>query len=101
MISTYLYITKIYAVYRSNVMCLSDLSCVVTLESQKITVICRLETDIGNIVDWKHQNRLETKFLDWKHDYEIGNKKSENNEFRLETKFVDWKQCFEIGNTNR
>ena len=37
--------------------------------------------------------RLETKFLDWKHDYEIGNKKS-----TLETKFVDWKNvsilCF-------
>ena len=63
-------------------------------EANSLTVICRLETYIGNILDWKHQNRLETKFLDWKHDYEIGNKKKYigNNEFRLETKFVDWKQ---------
>ena len=46
---------------------------------------------------------METKFLNWKHDFEIGNKKTYigNNEFRLETKFIDWKQWFEIGNTNR
>jgi len=25
-----------------------------------LTVICRLETYIGNNVDWKHKNRLET-----------------------------------------
>ena len=50
-------------------------------------VICRLETYIGNIVDWKHQNRLETKFLDGKHDDEIENKKS-----TLETMNLDWKQ---------
>ena len=29
-------------------------------------VICRLETWIGNIVDWKHRNRLETFKVDWK-----------------------------------
>ena len=52
-----------------------------------LSVICRLETYIGNIVDWKHQNRLETKFLDLKHDYEIGNKKG-----TFETNFLDWKQ---------
>ena len=46
-----------------------------------------METYIGNIVDWKHKNRLETKFLDWKHDYEIGNKIR-----RLETLHRDWKQ---------
>ena len=39
----------------------------------------------GN-VHWKHC-RLETKFLDLKHDYEIGNKKG-----TLETNFLDWKQ---------
>ena len=49
--------------------------------------IGRLETYIGNIVDLKHQNRLETKFLDWKHDYEIGNKKR-----ALERMNLDWKQ---------
>ena len=66
------------------------------------TVICRLETYFGNIVDWKHQNRLETKFLDWKHVYEIRNKTKYigNNEFSLETKFVGWKQWNEIENTN-
>ena len=58
------------------------------------TVIYRLETYIGNIVDWKHQNRLETKFLDWKHDDEIGNKKS-----KLETMNLDWKQNSWMGNS--
>ena len=59
-----------------------------------------METYIRNIVDRKHQNRLETKFLDWKHVYEIRNKKKYigNNIFRLETKFVDWKHDYEIGN---
>ena len=57
------------------------------MKMTEFMVICRLETYIGNIVDWKHQNRLETKFLDWKHDYEIGNKKS-----TLETMNLDWKQ---------
>ena len=32
-----------------------------------IKVICSLETWIGNIVDWKHRNRLETKKVHWKH----------------------------------
>ena len=54
------------------------------LEYDIIRAICRLETYIGNIIDGKHQNRLETKFLDWKHDYEIGNKKS-----KLETMNLD------------
>ena len=44
----------------------------------------RLETyfQIGNII-----LRLETRFLDWKHNSQIG-----NTELRLETKFLDWKQ---------
>ena len=29
---------------------------------------------IVNIVYWKHENRLETKLLDWKQDNQIGNK---------------------------
>ena len=57
------------------------------LEYDIIRAICRLETYIGNIIDGKHQNRLETKFLDWKHDYEIGNKIS-----TFETMNLDWKQ---------
>ena len=51
--------------------------------------------EIGNIrIYWKHLDRLETKFLDWKHVYEIRNKTKYigNNEFSLETKFVGWKQ---------
>ena len=50
-------------------------------------VIYRLETYIWNIIDCKHQNRLETKFLDLKHDDEIGNKKKYigSKPFRLET----------------
>ena len=47
---------------------------------------------IGNI-HWKHC-RLETKFLDWKHDYEIGNKKNTLAKMNL-----DWKQNSQIGNT--
>ena len=34
----------------------------------KNSVICRLETYIGNKLDWKHLFRLETRFLDWKPD---------------------------------
>ena len=59
--------------------------------------------EIGNIrIYWKHLDRLETKFLDWKHVYEIRNKTKYigNNEFSLETKFVGWKQWNEIENTN-
>ena len=66
-----------------------------------------METYIGNIVDWKHKNRLETKFLDWKHDNEIGNKKSTletmnlnigNKIRRLETVNREWKHKSLIGN---
>ena len=49
-------------------------------------VICRLETYIGNKLDWKHFFRLETIVLDWKQKKDIG-----NNNFRLETKSLDWK----------
>jgi len=38
-----------------------------------LEVISRLVTYIGNIVDWKHKYRLETKFLDSKQWFEIGN----------------------------
>ena len=51
-----------------------------------IGVICRLETYIGNKLDWKHFFRLETIVLDWKQKKDIG-----NNNFRLETKSLDWK----------
>ena len=63
-------------------------------------VIYRFETYIGNIVYWKLKNRLETKFLNWKQDYQIGKQKKyiEKNELRLETKFVNCKQGIEIGN---
>ena len=53
----------------------------------KLMVICRLETYIGNKLDWKHKKRLETFVLDWKQKKYIG-----NNLFRLETLFLDWKQ---------
>ena len=44
--------------------------------------------EIGNIrIYWKHLDRLETKFLDWKHVYEIRNKKN-----TLETMNLVWKQ---------
>ena len=56
-------------------------------------VICRLETWIGNIVDWKHRNRLETLKVNWKQNKYIG-----NINIRLETKSVDWKHKNEIGN---
>ena len=56
-------------------------------------VICRLETQIGNKLDWKHKKRLETFVLDWKQKKDIG-----NNLFRLETKSLDWKHKNQIGN---
>ena len=71
------------------------------LEVEK-SVICRLETYIGNKLDWKHLFRLETISLDWKQKKYIG-----NNLFRLETKkrtletiFLDWKQNKYIGNNH-
>ena len=33
------------------------------------TVICRLETYIGNKLDWKHLFRLETKKVHWKQTF--------------------------------
>ena len=56
-------------------------------------VICRLETQIGNKLDWKHKKRLETFVLDWKQKKDIG-----NNLFRLETKSLDWNHKNQIGN---
>ena len=53
------------------------------------SVICRLETYIGNKLDWKHLFRLGTKKVHWKQDFEIG-----NIILRLETKFLDWKHMF-------
>ena len=54
-----------------------------TVTLSKNGLICRLETYIGNNVDWKHKNRLETLKLDWKHKKYI-----ENFVLRLETKNV-------------
>ena len=45
--------------------------------------------EIGNIrIYWKHLDRLETKFLDWKHVYEIRNK----IKYTQETMNLIWKQ---------
>ena len=45
--------------------------------------------EIGNIrIYWKHLDRLETKFLDRKHVYEIRNKTKNT----LETMNLVWKQ---------
>ena len=59
--------------------------------------IFRLETQF---LDWKHDFqieteifKLETRFLDWKRDFQIG-----NTIFRWETRFLDWKQDFQIRN---
>ena len=61
-------------------------------------VVYRFETYIGNIVDGELKDRLETKFLDWQQDYQIGkklhwklNSQIGNRELRLETLIVDWK----------
>ena len=64
-------------------------------------VICRLETQIGNKLDWKHkkkdwkQNKYKKKYKKghWKRYFQIENKK-----LRLETQKPDRKQNKYIGN---
>ena len=48
--------------------------------------ICSLETWIGNIVDWKHQNRFETHEVVWKQKSTL-----ETCKLVSKQKNVDWK----------
>lgn len=60
------------------------------------SVICNLETYVGNTVDWKHKSRLDSLDIlicDSKQKIHFG-----NNEVRLETQFAVSKQSFEVGN---
>ena len=52
-------------------------------------VICRLETYIGNKLDWKHKKRLETFVLDWKQKKYIGNNEFRNGNYQSAIKFFD------------